>query len=627
MAARVRIKDHWKEQRLFERRALIAGALIGVLALVLFARLVTLQVVRHDYYTDLSQGNRVRIEPLPAPRGLILDRNGTVLAENRPAYQLELVREEVSDLDATLQRLSDIGLIPADDIDDARKLVRSHRSFDSVPIRLRLDDEQIATFAVHRYEFPGVDIRTRLARSYPYGEIAVHALGYVAAISEQDLARIDRAAYSGTTLIGKLGVEAAYEAELHGHNGSREILVNAQGRSVQRQGAFVPNLNTVDPVAGEDLILAMDLEVQKVAETELGARRGAVIAIDPANGDVIALVSRPGYDPNAFGRGISRVEYQALLDNIDRPLFNRALRGTYPSGSTIKPAIALAGLAYGEVNPSQTRFCAGVFRLPGSSRMFREGRSGRHGAVGIVDSIARSCDVYFYDLASRLGVDRIAAFLAPFGFGSLTGIDIGGEKPGLLPSREWKRKAFSNPADQVWFPGETVNFGIGQGYFLVTPLQLAHYTSILANQGTSWKPRLVNAVRDPVSGAVRHLAPQKDAEVSATPEQWHLVMEGMLGALRGRGTAAATAGRNMTYAIAGKTGTAQVFSVGQTEKYDEKTVAERLRDHSWFIAFAPAEAPRIAVAVIVENGGFGSTGAAPIARKVMDAWLVNGGGA
>jgi len=627
MIANVRIKDHWKEQRLFERRALVAGALIGALALLLFARLVTLQVVRHEHYTDLSQGNRVRIEPLPAPRGLILDRNGTVLAENRPAYQLELVREEVPDLDATLQRLSDIGLIAADDIDDARKLVRSHRSFDSVPIRLRLDDEQIATFAVHRYEFPGVDIRTRLARSYPYGELAVHALGYVGAISEQDLGRIDRAAYSGTTLIGKLGVESAYETALHGQNGSREILVNAQGRSVQRQGALVPNLSTVDPVAGEDLILAMDLGVQQVAEAELGARRGAVVAIDPANGDVIALVSRPGYDPNAFGRGISRVEYQALLDNIDRPLFNRALRGTYPSGSTIKPAIALAGLVHGEVNPTQTRFCAGVFRLPGSSRMFREGRSGRHGAVGIVDSIARSCDVYYYDLASRLGVDRIASFLAPFGFGSVTGIDIGGEKPGLLPSREWKRKAFSNPADQVWFPGETVNFGIGQGYFLVTPLQLAHYTSILANQGTSWKPRLVNALRDPVTGSVRQLAPHKDAVVSASPEQWHIVMEGMLGALRGRGTAAATAGRNMTYTIAGKTGTAQVFSVGQTEKYDEKTVAERLRDHSWFIAFAPAEAPRIAVAVIVENGGFGSTGAAPIARKVMDAWLLQGGGA
>ncbi|HNR22685.1 MAG TPA: penicillin-binding protein 2 [Steroidobacteraceae bacterium] len=627
MPANVRIKDHWKEQRLFERRAMAAGAIIGVLALVLFARLVTLQVVRHEYYTDLSQGNRVRIEPLPAPRGLILDRNGTVLAENRPAYQLELVREEVPDLDATLRRLSEIGLIAADDIDDTRKLVRSHRSFDSVPIRLRLDDEQIATFAVHRFEFQGVDIRTRLARSYPYGELAVHALGYVGAISEQDLGRIDRAAYSGTTLIGKLGAESAYESELHGQNGSREILVNAQGRSVQRQGALVPNLITVQPVAGKDLVLAMDIEVQRVAEAELGARRGAVIAIDPANGDVIALVSRPGYDPNAFGRGISRVEYQALLDDIDRPLFNRALRGTYPSGSTIKPAIALAGLVHGEVIPTETRFCNGVFRLPGSSRMFREGRSGRHGAVALVDSIARSCDVYFYDLASRLGVDRISGFLAPFGFGSLTGIDIGGEKPGLLPSREWKRKAFSDPADQVWFPGETVNFGIGQGYFLVTPLQLAHYTSILANHGTSYKPRLVTALRDPVSGAVRQLAPQKVAAISATPEQWDIVTQGMIGAMRGRGTAAATAGRNMTYTIAGKTGTAQVFSVGQTEKYDEKTVAERLRDHSWFIAFAPAEAPRIAVAVLVENGGFGSTGAAPIARKVMDAWLLKGGGA
>ncbi len=627
MAANVRIKDQWQEQRLFEQRAVVAGGVIAALSVLLLARLVTLQVVRHDYYTELSQGNRVRIEPLPAPRGLILDRNGTVIAENRPAYQLELVREEVPDLAATLQRLEAIGLIPEDDLDDARKLVASHRSFDSVPIRLRLDDEQIATFAVHRFEFPGVDIRTRLARSYPYGELAVHALGYVGAISEQDLGRIDRAAYAGTSLIGKLGVEAAYEKELHGQNGSREILVNAQGRSVQRQGALVPNLRTVAPVAGEDLLLAMDLGVQKVAEDELGARRGAVVAIDPSNGDVIALVSRPGFDPNTFGRGITRVEYKALLDNIDRPLFDRALRGTYPSGSTIKPAIALAGLVYGAAKPTEHRFCAGVYRLPGSSRMFREGRSGRHGSVDLEDAIARSCDVYFYDLANRLGVDHIASFLAPFGFGSVTGIDISGEKPGLLPSREWKRKAFSRPQDQIWFPGETVNFGIGQGYFLVTPLQLAHYTSILANQGTSYKPRLVSGLRDPVTGAVRRFPPEKGAQIStATPEQWHIVMEGMAGALRGRGTAAATAGRNMTYDIAGKTGTAQVFSVGQTEKYNEKMVPERLRDHSWFIAFAPAEAPRIAVAVLVENGGCGSTGAAPIARKVMDAWLLKGGG-
>ena len=627
MAANVRIKDQWKEQRLFEQRSLAAGAIIAALSVLLLARLVTLQVVRHDYYTDLSQGNRVRIEPLPAPRGLIVDRNGTVVAENRPAYQLELVREEVPDLADTLKRLATIGLIPAEDIDDARKLVMSHRSFDSVPIRLRLDDEEIATFAVHRFEFPGVDIRTRLARSYPFGELAVHALGYVGAISEQDLGRIDRAAYSGTTLIGKLGVESAYEKELHGQNGSREILVNAQGRSVQRQGAFVPNLRTVAPVAGDDLLLAMDLDVQKTAEEALGDRRGAVIAIDPANGDVIALASRPGFDPNTFGRGITRVEYKALLDDIDRPLFDRALRGTYPSGSTIKPAIALAGLVYKDVTPDDHRFCAGVYRLPGSSRMFREGRSGRHGSVGLVDAIARSCDVYFYDLANRIGVDHISTFLAEFGFGSVTGIDIGGEKSGLLPSREWKRKAFSRPQDQVWVPGETVNFGIGQGYFLVTPLQLAYYTSILANRGTAYRPRLVNGVRDPASGEVRRFPPKKELRVEATAEQWQVVMEGMEGALRGRGTAAATAGRNMTYEIAGKTGTAQVFSVGQNEKYNEHMVPERLRDHSWFIAFAPAEAPRIAVAVLVENGGFGSTGAAPIARTVMDAWILKGGGA
>jgi penicillin-binding protein 2 len=623
----VRIKDHWSEQRIFDQRALAAGVIIVTLTLILIARLFLLQVIRHDYYAELSQGNRVRIEPIPATRGLMLDRNGEVIAGNQPAYQLELVPEEVPDLEKTLNGLVALGLVAHEELDEVRRAVRSRRPFDSVPVRLRLSEEDIARFAVRRFEFPGVDIKTRQTRWYPNGDLAVHALGYVAAISEQDFQRIDRAAYSGTTLIGKLGVESAYEQDLHGTNGFREVLVNAQGRSVQRQGALVPDLRVKAPTAGQDLLLTIDMPSQRVAEEALADKRGAVVAIDPQNGDILTLVSRPGFDPNLFGRGLTRAEYAALNENIDRPLFNRALRGMYPSGSTIKPAIALAALVYDEVNPEAHRFCAGVYRLPGSSRMFREGRSGRHGAVDLRDAIARSCDVYFYDLANTLGVDRIASFLAPLGFGRITGIDISGEKPGLLPSREWKRKAFARPQDQVWFPGETVNFGIGQGYFLVTPLQLAHYASILANHGRSYKPRLVSGLRDPVTGKVRNIAPLKGDEIkSATSEQWRIVMEGMAGALRGRGTAAATAGKNMTYTIAGKTGTAQVFSVGQNEKYNEKTVQERLRDHSWFIAFAPAEAPRVAVAVLVENGGFGSTGAAPIARKVMDTYLLDASG-
>ena len=625
MVRGVRIKDHWSEQRIFDQRVFAAGIIIVTLTLSLIARLFLLQVIRHDYYAELSQGNRVRIEPIPAARGLILDRNGEEIAGNQPAYQLELVPEEVPDLEKTLAGLVDLGLLPKDDLDEVRRSIKSRRPFDSVPIRLRLSEEDLGRFAVRRFEFPGVDIKTRQTRWYPNGELAVHALGYVAAISEQDIQRIDRAAYSGTTLIGKLGVESAYEPQLHGANGFREVLVNAQGRSVQRQGALAPDLKVRAPDAGDDLLLTLDMPSQRVAEAMLADKRGSVVAIDPQNGDVIALVSKPGFDPNLFGRGLTRAEFKDLNENIDRPLLNRALRGAYPSGSTIKPAIALAGLVYNEVNPDAKRFCSGVFHLPGSSRQFREGRTGRHGPVDLRDAIARSCDVYFYDLANTIGVDHIAAFLAPLGFGSITGIDISGEKPGLLPSREWKKKAFARPQDQVWFPGETVNFGIGQGYFLVTPLQLAHYVSILANRGTSYKPRLVSGLRDPATGKITRIPPAKSTEIkSVNPEQWQIVMEGMAGALRGRGTAAGTAGKNMTYTIAGKTGTAQVFTVGQNEKLDnQKTVSDRLRDHSWFIAFAPAEAPRIAVAVLVENGGFGSQVAAPIARKVMDTYLLD----
>lgn len=624
----VRIKDHWQEQRLFERRAIVAGCLIAVLTIALIARLFTLQVLRHDYYTELSQGNRIRIEPIPAARGLIFDRNGEVMASNQPAYQLELVPEEVPDLDRALNELVALNLVRGEDLPELKRTINSRRIFDSVPVRLRMSEEDIARFAVRRFEFPGFDIKTRQTRYYPHGELAVHALGYVSAISEKDLQRIDRSAYSGTSLIGKLGVEGAFENELHGTNGFREVLINAQGRSVQRTGALVRDLRTLAPISGEDLILSLDFNAQRVAEQELGSRRGAVVALDPNNGDVIALVSRPGFDPSVFGRGLTNSEYTALQDNIDRPLFNRALRGTYPSGSTIKPGLALAGLVDHAIGADTYKFCPGIYHLPGSSRIAHEARvGGKHGPVDMRDAIARSCDVYFYDLANVLGVDQIASFLGSFGFGSVTGIDIGGEKPGLLPSRDWKRHAFSRPQDQIWYPGETINFGVGQGYFLVTPLQLAHYTTVLASRGKSYKPRLVTGLRDSATGVVRRIAPVKAVEIkAATPQQWQVILEGMAGTLRGRGTAAATAGKDMLYTIAGKTGTAQVFSLDKNEKYDEKTVQERLRDHSWFIAFAPAEAPQIAIAVLVENGGYGSTGAAPIARKVLDAYLLDANG-
>jgi penicillin-binding protein 2 len=628
MVRGVTIKDHWSEQRIFDQRSLAAGVVIITLTVLLIARLFLLQVIRFDYYTELSQGNRVRIEPIPAARGLILDRNGEVMASNQPAYQLELIPEQVADIDQTLQGLVALDLVAADELDDVKRAIRSRRAFDSVPISLRMSEEDIARFAVRRFEFPGVDIKTRQTRLYPYTELAVHALGYVAAISESDLEKIDRAAYSGTTLIGKLGVEASYEKELHGTNGFREVLVNAQGRSVTTLGGqLIRDLRVRAATPGADLMLALDLPSQRVAEEMMLDKRGAAVAIDPQNGDVLLLVSRPGFDPNLFGRGLTRAEFKALNDNIDHPLLNRALRGTYPSGSTIKPALALAALFYGDVNPDATRNCGGTFHLPGSSLLFREGRTGRHGPMDLRHAIAKSCDVYFYDLANTIGVDHIAEFLAPLGFGSLTGIDITGEKPGLLPSKEWKRKAFKRPADQVWYPGETVNFGIGQGYFLVTPLQLAHYTAIMASQGISYKPRVVSGVRDPATGQVKRFPPVKSGEIkNVTPQQWQIVLEGMAGATR-YGTAAPSAGKNMTYTIAGKTGTAQVFTVSRSQSLDnQKTVSDRLRDHSWFMAFAPAEKPRIAVAVIVENGGFGSAVAAPIVRKIMDTYLLDANG-
>ncbi|HXZ58618.1 MAG TPA: penicillin-binding protein 2 [Steroidobacteraceae bacterium] len=621
----VRIKDHWREQRMFDRRALLVGALMALATLGLIARLILLQVVRHDYYSELSQGNRVRTEPIPAARGLILDRNGEVVAANQPAYQLELVPEEVPNIRETLKRLVVLGLLRSEETDELMRTIASSRSFDSVPIRLRMSDDDVARFAVRRFEFQGIDIKTRQTRWYPNGDLAVHALGYVGAISEQDLKHIDRAAYAGTALIGKLGVESTYEQQLHGKNGFREVLVNAQGRSVERQGAFVPNLRTRAPAAGEDLLLSVDLKLQRAAEAALAGHRGAVVALDPANGDVLALVSLPGFDPNLFARGITAAEYGALANDIDLPLFNRALRGVYPPGSTVKPAMALAALTFHVIDPQAHRYCAGQFHLPGSSFIYREYHNEHHGYVDLDDAVVLSCDVYFFALADTLGIDRIAAFMAPFGFGSLTGIDVGGEKSGILPSKEWKEKAFARPADRAWFPGETVSIGIGQGYLSVTPLQLAHYASIIAARGRIWRPRLVTGFRDPRTGQVQRLAPASGGEVTGiAPADWERVVRDMVGVTQ-RGTAAAI-GAHAPYTFGGKTGTAQVFTVARTEHYNAKNINERLRDHSWFIAFAPADSPRIALAVIEENGGAGASAAAPIARKVMDAYLLDADG-
>ena len=602
---------------------------VALLGLVLLGRLVYLQVVRHDYYVELSQVNRVRLEPIPASRGLIRDRHGVILADNAPAYQLELVREQVPDLNGTLRRLVALGLIDPEQLDATRRIILERRSFDPVPVQLRLTDEQIGTFAVHRFEFPGVDLATRQTRHYPYGDLAVHALGYVGAISEQDLEHIDRAQYTGTTLIGKLGVESTYESQLHGKNGFQQVLVNALGRTMQRVGPYAPQLSSQAPTPGDDLILSIDLATQQAAEEALGDHTGAVVALDPSNGDVLALASKPGFDPAPFARGLTTREYAALADNPDKPLLNRALRGSYPSGSTIKPTIALAGLTDHVIDPYKIFYSTGIFHLPGSSFIWREDKDGPRGGFNMDVAIAKSSDVYFYNLASILGVDRIDTMLAPFGYGRLTGIDIAGEKPGLLPSPAWKKTAFKRPQDQVWFPGETVNLGVGQGYLLVTPLQLAHIAGVLAERGRSFRPRLMIGTRDQ-HGQVTPVAPIEDAPVQGIADSsWDFVLQAMhhtttcedsppFGHYCGTGYAAF---KTVQYEAAGKTGTAQVFTVARSQRLTEH-VAEQLKDHAWFIAFAPFDKPRIAVAVLVEHVGFGAQFAAPIARQVMDTYLL-----
>lgn len=623
MARAVRLKDHWAEQRLFGRRVIAATIVVLACAGALVARLVYLQVVKHDYFSDLSQGNRIRIDPVPPNRGLIFDRNGEALALNRPAYQLEIVREQTPDLEDTLKRLGQLGLLAAEDVERTLRTIKARRSFDAVPVRLQLTEEELARFAVHRPDFPGVEVRPRLTRYYPLAGVGVHALGYVAAISEQDQDRIDVANYAGTTLIGKLGIERAYEDELHGETGYQQLLVNAQGRRVDRLGLKAPDLERREPTAGNDLYLAIDANVQRAAEEALAGQRAAVVAIDPTNGDVVAYVSTPTFDPNGFARGLTYAEYAALSENVDVPLYDRALRGVYPPGSTIKPLIALAALEYGVTDAKSTRFCRGVFQLPGSSHRYRDWKKGGHGTVDMHKAIAQSCDTYFYAVSDQIGIDRMHDFLVQFGLGSKTGIDIQGERTGLVPSTAWKKQAFKRKDMQVWFPGETIIAGIGQGYMLTTPLQLAHVAATVGMRGQRFAPRLVKKVRDPATGAVRELPPTPLPPVEVSdPKDWDVIIGGMVGVTNDPSGTARRSQAGAPYKIAGKTGTAQVFSVGQNEKYNEKDVAERLRDHALFIAFAPADAPKLAVAVLVENGRSGSGTAAPIARKVFDAYLL-----
>ena len=621
---RDQVKNYHAETRVFTDRSIAAGIIALILLLLVASRLFYLQVLKHEYYSTLSQGNRIRIEPIPPRRGLILDRNGVVLADNQPAFNLELVREQVGDLktvDVTLAKLVDIGVLRSEDLPGVRRGILSHKVYESVPVKLQLGEEEMARFAVHRYEIPGVDIRATLARHYPFKDLGVHAIGYVAAISEDDQKKIDSVEYAGTTLIGKLGVEGAYERQLHGKPGFREVLVNAAGKPVEKQGDYIPVLSSRPPTAGKDLILGIDMRVQRVAEAALAGKRGSVVALDPKTGDVIVMASTPGFDPNTFVRGLTVAEYRALSGDIDVPLLNRALRGAYPPGSTVKPLYALAAQKYGVLTPEQIEFCGGFFQLPGSSNKYRDDK--KHGNLDMRQAIAESCDVYFFHLAHLMGIGRMDEFMQAFGYGQLTGIDIAGEKPGLYASPEWKKREFKRAADQVWFPGETISMGIGQGPITVTPLQQAHFVAEIAERGQVVSvPHLVYAVRAPDTDAVTHIADRflKPVDIG-TSQQWDVIWDGMEGAVT-HGTASPFLAKPLRYNLAGKTGTAQVFTVKQTESTRAKVVDERRRDHAWFIAFAPVEDPRIAIAVLVENGGFGGATSAPIAQKVLDAYLL-----
>jgi penicillin-binding protein 2 len=616
-----RIKDHHAEQRLFTTRAVVAIAimLLGIGAIV--ARLVWLQVVKYEYFADLATGNRIRLEPLPPNRGLILDRKGVPLALNAPSYQLELTREQVPDLEATLRGLANLSLLDREDLTRLKREIILRRSFEAVPVKLQLNEEELARFAVRQQDFPGVEIRPRLTRYYPLAESAVHAVGYVGAVSEEDQKHIDMDEYTGTTLIGKSGVEKKYEDALHGKTGFQQLIVNASGRRVEKLGSATPDLKRREPVAGNDLYLTIDEKIQAVAEEEMRGKRGAIVAINPKNGDVIAFVSAPGFDPNLFVRGISRAQYKVLADDIDQPMYDRALRGTYPSGSTIKPFMALTALQYGVITPEGKVFCPGYFRLGGAGHVWKDWERG-HGYIDMVHAIKRSCDVYFYTMANLLGVDHIHDFLSEFGFGGLTGIDIEGEQTALLPSTDWKRRAYKRKEMQQWFPGDTISIGIGQGFLTVTPLQLAHGTATIAMHGQRFQPRLVHAVRNSVTGKVDELPPVvlKPVEVK-DPGYWDVIVEGMEEVVKPGGTAV-VASAGAPYRIAAKTGTAQAFSLAQGQRYNAAQLDERLHDHAWFEAFAPADDPQVAIAIVVENGGHGGSAAAPIARRIFDMLLL-----
>ena len=601
---------------MIRRRLVITGIVILVLMIILVSRIAYLQIVRHEHFTTLSQDNRVKILPIAPTRGLIYSRDGVLLAENQPSYSLELIPERIDDLDQVIKRLSGIVEIDETDIERFKSTLERIRRFERVPLRLNLTDEEVARFAVRRHQFPGADVTARLKRDYPLAEVTSHVIGYVGRIDERDQKRIDLANYSGTSHIGKSGIERSYESQLHGKVGYEQVEVNAEGRILRV-------LDRTAPVPGKNIRLTLDVSLQRVATDALEGERGAVVAIDPRNGEILALVSKPGFDTNLFVDGIQPAIYKALRDSVDRPLFNRALMGQYPPGSTIKPFVGLAGLVSGVRNVRDTSWCPGWFSLPGSTHRYRCWKKHGHGHMNLTDAIVQSCDVYFYELAHDLGIDRLHDFLVQFGFGSKTGIEIGPESSGNVPSRQWKQRAYGKP----WYPGETVITGIGQGALLTTPLQLANATATVANHGAMMTPHLLQEVFDPINGQVIDSYKNSTNHLSIGSESdWQKIEKAMRDVVHGNRGTARRIGTDSTYEIAGKTGTAQVVGIAQGEHYKEEELPKEYRDHALFVAYAPVDAPRLAVAIIVENGGSGSSTAAPIARKLFDHLLGDIGG-
>jgi penicillin-binding protein 2 len=612
MSQPIRLKDHEKDARTVRSRVVVGAAAILVLICVLIARLYFLQVIQYEYHSTLSENNRVHVQPIPPTRGLIFDRNGVVVADNRPSFSLSMTRERSGDWRQVLDTIVQVLELTEEDRQlFERRMKQGRRPFEPVPILFELNEEQIARVAVNQFRLPGVEVVAQLVRHYPQGAHFAHSVGYVGRINEKELKTLDPVDYSGTHHIGKTGIERFYEPELHGTVGYEEVETNARGRVLRV-------LKRTDPKPGKDIVLSLDIKLQEAAEAALGGRRGAIVAMDPRTGEVLAMVSQPSFDPNLFVTGIGFQAYADLRDSIDRPLFNRVLRGLYPPGSTIKPAVAIAGLDAGVINAGSRVFDPGFYQLPNYDHKYRNWNRTGDGWVDLDTAIMRSNDTYFYDLAHKLGIDKLNLYMGQFGIGQKVSLDMFEESPGLMPSREWKRKT----RRQAWFPGETLILGIGQGYMQATPLQLAQATALVANKGKWNRPRLARTIEGvpPVDEN-----PVPDI-VLRNPSDWGKVTHGMEMVMQGARGTARKAATGAKYRIAGKSGTAQVVAIRQGEKYDRSKVQERHRDHALFVGFAPAENPRIVVSVMVENGESGSGVAAPVVREIMDAWLLGADG-